>query len=237
MPVYRLVEQLVFPPPELAEPNGLLAVGGDLSPQRLLLGYSMGIFPWFNDEDPLLWWSPDPRCVLFPKDLHISGSLAKRLRQQRYRVTFNRAFGEVIAACGQLRREQSEGTWITLEMLEAYQRLHRLGFAHSVETWLEGRLVGGLYGVSLGRFFFGESMFHRASDASKVAFATLVRSLERHGFVLIDCQLPSSHLQSLGAVSLSRGEFLKHLKLGGLSPSLHPQPGFFPEEPLSITAA
>lgn len=237
MPVYRLVEELVFPPPGLAEPNGLLAVGGDLSTPRLLLAYSMGIFPWFNDDDPLLWWSPDPRCVLFPENLHLSRSLGKTLRRGTYRVTFDKAFGEVISACAQVRRDQGEETWITLEMLEAYQRLRRQGYAHSVECWRDEALVGGLYGVCLGRFFFGESMFHRHPDASKVAFAALARSLSEKKFLAIDCQLPTAHLQSLGAKIISRQEFLDLLAKGGLQPSPHPQRGLFPAVPMAIEAA
>jgi leucyl/phenylalanyl-tRNA---protein transferase len=237
MPVYRLREELVFPPPEFAEDNGLLAIGGDLSPARLLLAYSMGIFPWYNEEDPLLWWSPDPRCVLFPKDLHVSRSLAKVLRQERFKVTFNQAFGEVITACSQVKRKDGVGTWITLEMLEAYQRLHRLGCAHSIEAWQDGQLVGGLYGVGLGRFFFGESMFHRVSNASKVAFVTLVGTLAQRKFLLIDCQMPSQNLQTLGATNISRQRFLELLQKGGLIPSSHPDRGVFPLEPSRFTAA
>jgi len=237
MPVYRLVEELVFPPPSLAEPNGLLAVGGDLSTPRLLLAYSMGIFPWFNDDDPLLWWSPDPRCVLFPEQLHVSRSLGRTMRRGLYRVTFNKAFGEVIAACAGVRQEQGEETWITLEMLESYQRLHRQGYAHSVECWQGDQLVGGLYGVCLGRFFFGESMFHRHPDASKVAFAALVQSLRVQNFLAIDCQLPTSHLHSLGACDISRQDFLDLLVEGGLQPSTHPSRGLFPVAPMRIAAA
>lgn len=237
MPVYRLLDELVFPPPELAEDNGLLAVGGDLSSARLLLAYSMGIFPWFNDADPLLWWSPDPRCVLFPHQLHVSRRLARTLRQAPFKVTFNQAFGEVITACSRISRRQDEGTWITLEMLEAYQRLHRLGYAHSIEAWQHGQLVGGLYGVSLGRFFFGESMFHRVSQASKVAFVTLVRTLQQQNFLLIDCQLPSHHLHTLGARNIPRKTFLDLLPRGGLQPSAHPARGVFPLEPASFSAA
>lgn len=234
MTVYRLVDQPVFPPPELAEPNGLLAVGGDLSPERLLLGYTMGIFPWFGEDDPFLWWSPDPRCVLFPKDLHVSRSLEKFLRRTDYVVTFDRAFGEVIAQCGRLRQEAGEGTWITPEMLQAYQRLFRLGYAHSIECWSGERLVGGLYGVAMGRFFFGESMFHLAPNASKVAFVTLVRTLAAQRFLLIDCQLPTPHLKSLGAREVSRRQFLALLQKGRLLPTTHPDKGQFPKLPLTI---
>jgi leucyl/phenylalanyl-tRNA--protein transferase len=228
MPVYRLIEQPVFPAPELAEPGGLLAVGGDLSPRRLLLAYSMGIFPWFNEGDPILWWSPDPRCILEPGHLRISRSLAKVLRQGVFSVTFDRAFDQVISTCARLRREGGEGTWITEEMRHAYCLLHEMGYAHSVESWRGGELEGGLYGVCLGRCFFGESMFHRAANASKVAFATLARHLERQGFELIDCQLPTSHLKSLGAGEIPRVEYLRRLRRGGVTPSTMPPTGSFP---------
>ncbi|TYO97091.1 leucyl/phenylalanyl-tRNA--protein transferase [Geothermobacter ehrlichii] len=236
MPVYRLGDALVFPPPHLAEANGLLAVGGDLASERLLLAYSMGIFPWFNEGDPLLWWSPDPRCVLFPGELHVSRSLAKTLRRGRYRISFDQAFDQVVELCAGLRRRSQEGTWITPQMQEAYGRLHRLGYAHSVEAWHEGELAGGLYGICLGRFFFGESMFSRRRDASKVAFVTLVRSLQAANFLLIDCQLPSPHLHSLGARDLDRERFLHLLDLGGLRVSPRPEPGFFPSEPIASAA-
>lgn len=226
MPVYQLIDQPVFPPPELAEPGGLLAVGGDLSPQRLLLAYSMGIFPWFNEQDPILWWSPDPRCIFEPAELKVSRSLAKVLRQGGFTVTFDRAFAGVIDACAELRRH-GEGTWITAEMRQAYCRLHQMGYAHSVEAWRAGELAGGLYGVCLGRCFFGESMFHRVADASKVALVTLARHLQAQDFELIDCQLPSPHLASLGAREIPREEFLRRLRRGGVVPSTMPPPGAF----------
>jgi leucyl/phenylalanyl-tRNA--protein transferase len=227
VPVYRLIEQPVFPGPELAEPDGLLAVGGDLSPRRLLLAYSMGIFPWFNEGDPILWWSPDPRCILEPVQLKVSRSLAKVLRQGVFSVTFDKAFDQVVSACARLRREGGEGTWITEEMHWAYCRLHEMGYAHSVESWREGELQGGLYGVSLGRCFFGESMFHRASNASKVAFAALAQGLCKRRFELIDCQLPTPHLESLGAREVSREEYLRRLRQGGVTPSTMPPAGSF----------
>jgi leucyl/phenylalanyl-tRNA--protein transferase len=230
MPVYRLIEQPVFPGPELAEPDGLLAVGGDLSPRRLLLAYSMGIFPWFNEGDPILWWSPDPRCILEPDQLKISRSLAKILRQGVFSVTFDQAFDQVISACARLRLEGGEGTWITDEMRQAYCLLHELGYAHSVESWKEGKLEGGLYGVCLGRCFFGESMFHRKANASKVALVTLAQRLQRHGFELIDCQLPTPHLESLGARQLPREEYLRRLRQGGVTPSTMPPAGAFLQE-------
>ena len=226
--VYRLIEQLVFPPVELAEPEGLLAIGGDLSPQRLLLAYSSGIFPWYNNGDPILWWSPDPRCVLFPADLKVSRSLAKLLRRQPFEITFNRSFRQVMTVCGELRQQQGDGTWITEEMIEAYCHLHELGFAHSVESWQDGELVGGLYGVCLGRCFFGESMFHTVSNASKIAFVTLVRRLEKLGYRVIDCQQTTSYLLSMGATEIPRAEFLQRLRQYGVTPSSWPVPSPFP---------
>ncbi|MDO3379006.1 leucyl/phenylalanyl-tRNA--protein transferase [Geoalkalibacter halelectricus] len=227
MPVYQLIADPLFPPVELAEDGGLLAVGGDLSPRRLLLAYSMGIFPWFNAEDPILWWSPDPRFILELDDLHVSRSLAKVLRRGLFSVTFDQAFGQVIRACAQVRAA-TEGTWITPAMLASYERLHEMGYAHSVEVWRDGELVGGLYGVCLGRCFFGESMFHRAADASKVALVALVERLKARDFELLDCQMPSDHLTSLGARSIPRAEFLKRLRRGGVMPSVQPQAGDFP---------
>jgi leucyl/phenylalanyl-tRNA--protein transferase len=208
MPVYRLADELIFPHPSLADPSGLLAVGGDLSPERLLLAYANGIFPWYSDPDPILWWSPDPRLVLFPGELRISRSLKRTIKKRVFTVTMDGAFGEVIRACGFTREE----TWITREMIEAYEALHQRGFAHSVETFFEGRLVGGLYGVVLGRAFFGESMFSLMSDASKVALVHLVDHLSRRGFDFIDCQTPTDHLQSLGAREIPRQDFLELLK-------------------------
>lgn len=226
MPVYQLIDQPVFPPPEFAEPGGLLAVGGDLETPRLLLAYSMGIFPWFNDGDPILWWSPDPRSILEPAALKVSRSLAKLLRRQPFEVTFDAAFAEVIAACAEMRQGR-EGTWITQDMHRAYCRLHHLGYAHSVEVWQGRELVGGLYGVCLGRCFFGESMFHRAANASKVAFVHLAEYLGQRRFEFIDCQLPTPHLASLGAVDIPREEFLRRLRRGGVIPSTMPPPGAF----------
>ncbi|BCR03907.1 leucyl/phenylalanyl-tRNA--protein transferase [Desulfuromonas versatilis] len=227
MPVFQLIDQPVFPPPRLADPEGLLAVGGDLSPARLLLAYSMGIFPWFNEGDPLLWWSPDPRCVLDLADLKISRSLAKVLRQGVFELSFDRAFAQVIDACAELRRQGGAGTWITPEMKLAYGELHQKGYAHSVECWHQGQLAGGLYGVCLGRCFFGESMFHRVSNASKVALVGLVSHLAQRRFALLDCQMPTSHLISLGARCISRDEFLQRLRQGGVEPSVSPVPGGF----------
>lgn len=203
-----------FPPLETAmhEPNGLIAAGGDLSSQRLLEAYRHGIFPWFSHGQPILWWSPDPRMVLFPDELKISRSLAKRLKKHDFEVRADTAFHEVIMACGNARREGQVGTWIVSEIVEAYCKLHDLGYAHSVETWMDGELVGGLYGVAIGKMFYGESMFHRTTDASKIAFVYLVHWLQRHGFCMIDCQMHTSHLASLGAREIPRNEFAEILR-------------------------
>lgn len=197
-----------FPPIDAAllEPNGLLAAGADLSPQRLLDAYARGIFPWFNPGEPILWWSPDPRMVLFPHEFKLGRSLRKRLRRIDYQVRVDTAFREVMLACAEPRSGQ-RGTWITSQMVDAYARLHALGHAHSVETWINGELVGGLYGVSIGRVFFGESMFTRVTDASKIAFAHLVAQLVHWGYGLIDCQMSTRHLASLGAREIPRSEF------------------------------
>lgn len=205
-------DSLTFPPltKALQEPNGLLAAGGDLSPERLVQAYRRGCFPWFQDGQPILWWSPDPRTVLFPDELHVSRSLAKLIRQQRYQVSFDTDFETVIAACA-APRDYADGTWITDPMRAAYCELHRRGFAHSVEVRENGELVGGLYGLAMGRLFFGESMFSRADNASKVGFVTLVEHLRAAGFVLIDCQMPTNHLHSLGARAISRESFAEHL--------------------------
>ena len=195
----------------LAEPNGLLAAGADLSLPRLLEAYRNGIFPWFGHDQPILWWSPDPRMVLFPAELKVSRSLARTLRSTRFEVRADTAFDAVIEGCRQPRRGES-GTWITEGMTEAYGTMHRAGFAHSVETWLDGKLVGGLYGVALGRAFFGESMFARVSDASKVALVALARQLQHWGFGVIDCQMNTAHLASLGAREIPRAEFTRRLR-------------------------
>lgn len=201
-----------FPPVEnaLKEPNGLLAVGGDLSPQRLLEAYSHGIFPWFNADEPILWWSPDPRMVLFPGELKISRSLRKTLNSGHYQIHTDRCFTQVMHACAAPRKGQA-GTWIHPQMIAAYTALHEMGLAHSVETWIDGELAGGLYGVALGQVFFGESMFSRVPDASKIAFVHLVRQLQQWKFGLIDCQVRTSHLASLGAREISRTEFSQML--------------------------
>lgn len=212
MPVFRLTRANVFPPVEFADPDGLLAVGGDLSPERLIMAYSLGIFPWYGCGSPILWWSPDPRLVLYPRELKISKSLARLLRKGIFKLTFDRAFTQVIRECAVVRLERGEETWLSPEMIEAYIRLHRIGYAHSVETWHDDQLVGGLYGVSLGKVFFGESMFMRASNASKLAFVHLVHALQRMDFEVIDCQVTTRHLKSFGAREISRTRFLGHLK-------------------------
>jgi leucyl/phenylalanyl-tRNA--protein transferase len=209
--VYRLGTQVAFPPPDEAEPSGLLAVGGDLRPERLLLAYSLGIFPWPLVERPLLWFSPDPRMVLEPAALRVSRSLAKTLRQGRFEVRLDTRFDEVVRRCAEVPRRGEVGTWITPELATAYRRLHELGFAHSAEAWEDGQLVGGLYGVSLGGAFFGESMFAHRTDASKAAFVTLVRQLAAWGFDLVDCQVHTEHLARFGAVEWPRGRFLAAL--------------------------
>lgn len=206
-------DELSFPPLEraLREPNGLLAAGGDLSLPRLLAAYRHGCFPWYQQGQPVLWWSPDPRMVLRPDQLHVSRSLAKRLRQQPFRVTFDQAFERVIAACA-APRAYTDGTWITADMQAAYRALHAEGIAHSVEVWQDDQLVGGLYGLAMGQLFFGESMFSRASDASKIGFATLVGKLREWGFVLIDCQMHTGHLERLGAAPIPRSAFAGYLE-------------------------
>nr|BAL52874.1 leucyl/phenylalanyl-tRNA--protein transferase [uncultured Gammaproteobacteria bacterium]BAL53136.1 leucyl/phenylalanyl-tRNA--protein transferase [uncultured Gammaproteobacteria bacterium] len=201
-----------FPPVEAAlrEPNGLLAVGGDLSPARLLAAYRRGIFPWYNRGEPILWWSPDPRLVLFPEKLKIARSLRKVVKKGAFQVTFDQAFARVIDACA-APRKRDQGTWITPEMKVAYCRLHALGYAHSVEAWDRSELVGGLYGVAIGCVFFGESMFYRRTDASKVAFVALVEHLTRWQYGLIDCQVRTEHLLRLGAEEIPRRDFIRLL--------------------------
>jgi leucyl/phenylalanyl-tRNA--protein transferase len=201
-----------FPPLSraLKSPNGLLAVGADLSPKRLLDAYRQGIFPWFSDGDPILWWSPDPRMVLIPQEIKVSRSLAKALRNRHYEVRADSGFAQVVSACAAPRRG-ADGTWITPSMRDAYLALYRLGFAHSIEVWIDGRLAGGLYGVAIGRMFYGESMFSRVTDASKIALVYLTRQLARWNFGMIDCQMNTAHLASLGAREIPRTEFEKKL--------------------------
>jgi len=210
--VYRLDAEPVFPPPSEAEPSGLLAVGGDLSSRRLLAAYTAGIFPWYEDPQPILWFSPDPRWLLLPEELRVSRRLARTLRQARLEVTLDRAFDRVILGCASARRAGAQGTWITPAMLDAYQELFALGFAHSAEAWQTGELVGGVYGVSLGGAFFGESMFTLRPDASKVALVTLLRQLAAWGFDFLDCQVHTPHLEKLGARAWPRADFLRALE-------------------------
>jgi len=207
--IFRLDERLLFPNPELAEEDGLLAVGGDLSPQRLLLAYQNGIFPWYSDDTPILWYSPHQRFVLYPERLKISKSMLQVLQSGKFRVTFNTAFAEVIQACSTANRKDQDGTWITSDMIIAYTELHRVGHAHSVEVWQNGELVGGLYGVQTGRIFCGESMFSKVSNASKTALVTLCQS---GGYDLIDCQVHTEHLESLGAEMIGREEYMSVLR-------------------------
>ena len=212
MPVFRLPDEIVFPSPELADEDGLLAVGGDLGVERLLLAYSLGIFPWYSDGSPILWWSPDPRLVLFPAELKVSRSLRQTMKRGTFRVTFDTAFEKVMRGCADVSRKDGQGTWITEEMIRAYCRLHEEGCAHSVESWAEGELAGGLYGVARGGVFFGESMFSLRSNASKAALVTLVGRLKEEGFRIIDCQMTTPHLISLGAREIPRREFLAIVK-------------------------
>ena len=203
---------LRFPPVEESTPDGLLAVGGDLRPERLLEAYCHGIFPWYEEDQPILWWSPDPRTVLFPDKLHVPRSLDKTIRRGHFTVTLDTCFRNVMMECAGPRPQYPEGgTWITPEMIEAYTRLHELGHAHSIETWQEGTLVGGLYGVAIGGAFFGESMFSRATDASKVALVSLIRQLQTWGFQIFDCQQASPHVMRLGAEEIPRRAFIEHL--------------------------
>ena len=211
MPVYLLSDEIAFPSPQLAE-EGLLAVGGDLSRKRLLLAYRMGIFPWYSKYEPILWWSPDPRLVMYPGELRVSKSLQKTIKKGLFKITMDQAFEVVINACAHSRTSADEGTWIVEEMVDAYCDLHESGFAHSVEAWQEDRLAGGLYGVSLGRCFFGESMFTHISNASKVAFVALVKHLQALNFDLIDCQVSTPHLLRFGAREIPRARYLNELK-------------------------
>ncbi len=211
--MFLLNDELYFPPVEQADENGLLAVGGDLSSERLLLAYRSGIFPWFSDDDPVCWWSPDPRFVLLPAEIKISKSMQQVFKKKQFRFTTNAAFEQVITGCQNVYREGQDGTWITEEMKAAYIQLHRSGYAHSAETWLNDQLVGGLYGIRLGNVFFGESMFSHFSNASKFAFISYVQQLEKEKVQLIDCQLHTNHLESLGAKMIARKKFIELLHL------------------------
>ena len=209
--MYRLTDALLFPSPEQASAEGIVAVGGDLQPERVMLAYRKGIFPWFESDDFLLWWSPDPRMVLFPDQLKISKSMRTVLRKKQFEVTFNKAFDQVVEACAKVKRFGQNGTWITPGLMKVYSTLHTQGHAHSVEVWEEGSLVGGLYGIDLGTVFCGESMFSKSSNASKVALILLVKELKKNKYELIDCQVPTQHLASMGAEPISRTKFLTFL--------------------------
>jgi len=211
MPIFELTEDLIFPPVEFSNDDGILAVGGDLSVERLILAYSNGIFPWYNEDDPIIWWSPEPRFILFPDEVKISKSMKKILKDKKFSITIDKDFPAVIAGCQSPRKYQQE-TWITDEMLQAYINLHNAGYAHSVEAWLDNNLVGGLYGVSLGKCFFGESMFTKVSNASKVAFITLAKILQKLNFHIIDSQVHTNHLESLGAKFIPRTEYISIVK-------------------------
>jgi leucyl/phenylalanyl-tRNA--protein transferase len=206
LPVFALEKELYFPPVNLADPDGLLAIGGDLSPERLLFAYKQGIFPWYEGEY-ILWWSPDPRFVLFPGELKISKSMKALLKKNAFDFTINKAFEKVIHQCKKIKRPGQRGTWITDEVEMAYMRMHELGYAISAETWKDGKLVGGAYGLKIGKIFFGESMFSKINNASKYAFIQLVQNLKQDGVELIDCQVYTEHLESLGAKMISRKEF------------------------------
>jgi len=209
--MYLLSSDLVFPPVQLADQDGVLAIGGDLSTERLLLAYKSGIFPWYNQGEPIIWYSPNPRMVLFPEKLKISKSMSQVIRKGEFTITFNQHFSEVISNCKNVYRQGQGGTWITNEMQLAYMQLHKKGVAKSVEVWLNNELVGGLYGIDLGHIFCGESMFSKVNNASKIAFVYLVQKLEKENYQLIDCQVYNNHLASLGAEEITRNEFLKFL--------------------------
>lgn len=220
MPVFFLSDAFRFPNPRYASQEGLLAVGGDLDPQRILLAYRQGIFPWYSKGEPILWWSPDPRLVLFPHEFKISKSLKRVINQSQFEITFDREFQSVISECAEIREERKEATWIGMDMIEAYCQLHAMGYAHSVEAWQNKVLVGGLYGVSLGSCFFGESMFTRVSNASKMALTGLIHFLRSHQFDLIDCQVTTDHLISMGAREISRNRFLGLLQASLKNPTM-----------------
>jgi leucyl/phenylalanyl-tRNA--protein transferase len=220
VPVFLLSDTIEFPPPHLASKDGLLAVGGDLSQKRLLLAYRMGIFPWFSNNEPILWWSPDPRLVLYPHEIKISKTLKKIIKKEVFKVTMDLAFNEVINQCAQIRLKKNQGTWIIEDIIEAYCRLHESGFAHSVEVWRQGELAGGLYGVSLGKCFFVESMFTRINNASNIALVKLVKYLKKLSFDLIDCQVTTGHLIRFGAREIPRKLFLEQLEKSLKAPSI-----------------
>lgn len=212
MPVEISRRSIEFPDPDEADESGLLAIGGDLSIERLKLAYSKGIFPWYEEGMPILWWTPDPRMVLFPNKMIISHSLKQSIKKNQFTVTIDHAFEKVISNCAKTPRKDEEGTWITRDMKNAYVKLHEAGFAHSAEAWLDGKLVGGLYGVALGKVFFGESMFHKETNASKVALYYLVEKLNKWGFQIIDAQVYTNHLESLGGELIPRGQYMRILE-------------------------
>lgn len=218
--MYWLTKEIAFPHPRNASPEGLLAVGGDLSAERILFAYEHGIFPWYNEDEPILWWSPDPRFVMEPSEIKISKSMRRILKKGTFELTFDQAFEAVIKNCAAAPRKGQSGTWLTAEMKNAYMNLYRLGFAHSVEAWQDGRLVGGLYGLSLGKCFFGESMFSKVSNASKAALIYLAQTLDREGFDMIDCQAETKHLASMGAKFISRSTFLEYLNKNKEAPTI-----------------
>ena len=219
MPVFMLdKEELFFPPPRLAEENGMLAIGGDLSAERLLMAYRSGIFPWFNPDEPVIWWTPDPRFVLFPEKIKISKSMRRIIRKNIFTFTFDQCFEEIIRACGQVKRNGQQGTWISEEIIETYLELYRIGFIHSVEVWEDDRLVGGLYGGAFGKCFFGESMFAYKNNASKYALIMLAKNLAAHDFELIDCQVYTPHLERMGAEMVPRSCFLERVAVNARCP-------------------
>lgn len=220
MTIFLLSDKIAFPPPYLAEEEGLLAIGGDLSEKRLLLAYQMGIFPWYSENEPIMWWSPDPRLVLYPAEITIARSLKKIIRKKVFQITIDTAFERVIRSCAEIRTENNKETWLVEDMIDAYCRLHESGFAHSFEAWKDGDLAGGLYGVSLGKCFFGESMFSYQSNSSKVALISLVDFLQKRSFELIDCQVTTDHLIRSGARQIPRKIFLKELSAALRSPTL-----------------
>ena len=232
MPVFYLSEKIQFPPPHLADKSGLLAIGGDLSLNRMLAAYSKGIFPWYMEGEPILWWSPDPRLVLDPRDLRVSKSLLKIIKKKIFQVTLDLAFEQVILGCARLGTKNRDKTWLVKDMREAYIDLHKAGYAHSVEAWQNNELVGGLYGVALGGCFFGESMFTRISNASKVAFVYLVEVLQSLNFDIIDCQVTTGHLKRFGAREIPRSVFLKALEAALTKKTLKGEMGFVGAESL-----
>ena len=220
--MFWLTNEMQFPPPQNASVEGLIAVGGDLSIERLLLAYQQGIFPWYNQNEPILWWCPDPRFVLYPSEIKVSKSMRTILKKSVFDIRFNQAFETVIINCSIAPRNGQRGTWLGDAMIDAYTRLHRMGYAHSVEAWQDGKLVGGLYGISIGKVFYGESMFSRVSNASKAALIHLAQHLHKHNFKLIDCQAKTQHLASMGARFISRTNFLEVLEQNKLEEAINP---------------